>query len=284
MFSPGDSENSRYSDTEAASFGSSESGSDSEPTFDFDDAITSRQFLLKETPKISRKVLSTDKQDVAIIPNHEIGTAILDTNKSNINEPLDSKAAHNKEDSQNVDQRFQSHSDKINKTNEEIKNSLLKLKESQAQLQKLFEESKAPRDETVLEKIKKDVNIRIKEEEVKPVPIQMNIYQQIAVANFQIDKAQIQLLELFSSIKFYEEKEEKPNNNNNNSKMIEKANKAKEISEYIQNTQSNSSIPDPKDSSAISKSLSLENLFQQVETAISGLSNIQGELNKLLQM
>lgn len=66
--------------------------------------------------------------------------------------------------------------------------------------------------------------------------------------------------------------------------MVEKANKAKEISEYIQNTQSNPSIPDPKDSSAISQSLSLENLFQQVETAISGLSNIQGELNKLLQM
>lgn len=158
-------------------------------------------------------------------------------------------------------------SSEIQKSNQKIANNIFELQKSQDQLQKLAEYTLPTSNSQLFDK------------EIEQSKVKQSVYQQIKQANFQLDKVQEQLFHFFDGINKFGEIF-----SSNNIEITEKANKAKEISNDIQQSQTNSSFSHEENKSNKEPKESFKELCTHADTIITELSSIMAKLNELLEM
>lgn len=182
---------------------------------------------------------------------------------------------YDKTELEQINMNLQSNSDNLHQSNQEIGTNILELKKSQDQLHKLIGETNTndscPKS-----------NSQLFDQEIEQSPIKKGIYQQIKQANFQLDKVQEQLFHFFDGINKISEIFA-DSNDEDNSKLTEKANKVKEISDHIQQSQTNPSFS-CEETSHEKQPESFEVLCTRANNVITELSNIMQKLNELLEM
>ena len=167
-------------------------------------------------------------------------------------------------------------SSEIQKSNQKIANNIFELQKSQDQLQKLAEYDNKKDDK---EYTLPTSNSQLFDKEIEQSKVKQSVYQQIKQANFQLDKVQEQLFHFFDGINKFGEIF-----SSNNIEITEKANKAKEISNDIQQSQANSSFSHEENKSNKEPKESFKELCTHADTIITELSSIMAKLNELLEM